>query len=149
MRKLSVVVLVAVAVTFNPFSVYKVQGDSMSPTVEDGEFVVTVGRGASVKTGSIVVVKRKGKFVLKRILGTEGDEIEFRHGMLFRNGERVEETYCSGENKDYLCKVPEGKVFVVGDNREHSFDSRDFGCVKVEAVKRVVVGKPFNGFGAE
>ena len=107
------------ALIFNPFSVYQVQGDSMSPTIENGEFILTVGRGASVK---------------------EGDEIEFRHGMLFRNGDRVVEEYCSGNCEDYFCVVPDGKVFVVGDNRENSLDSRNFGCVKVEAIKRVVVG---------
>lgn len=91
---------------------------------------------------------------IKRIIGLEGDHIKIENGNVYRNGEKLQENYLKEnivtEGKVYSdIVVPEGYVFVMGDNREHSTDSRDFGCVPIEKIESRVAFRfwPFNKFG--
>ena len=93
---------------------------------------------------------------IKRIIGMAGDHIEIKDGNVYRNGEKLEEDYIREpitniqelEYSDVI--VPEGTVYVMGDNREESSDSRTFGCVPLERVNGKVICRiwPFNKFGA-
>lgn len=89
----------------------------------------------------------RDKDFIKRVVGIPGDRIEVRHKVLYRNGEPVDEPFASrtepegpGPRDNFgPVIVPEGKVFVMGDNRDHSFDSRFWGFVPYEDIK----GKAF------
>ena len=91
---------------------------------------------------------------IKRIIGIEGDHIKIEDGKVFLNGEELEEPYL---NEDVVTEsrvytdiiVPEDYVFVMGDNRSHSTDSREFGCVPVERLESRVAFRfwPFSKFG--
>ncbi len=80
---------------------------------------------------------------IKRIIGVEGDHIEIKEGQVYLNGEALEEEYIDegvvtdlgryGVYSDII--VPKGYVFVMGDNREHSTDSRCFGCIPVSKIE--------------
>lgn len=94
---------------------------------------------------------------IKRIIAIEGDHIEIKEGKVFLNGEELEETYLDegvetnmgtyGVYSDIV--VPEGYVFVMGDNRSHSTDSRCFGCIPVSKIEGKVWIRfwPFSKFG--
>lgn len=120
------------------FSVLGVKGHSMEPGIKSGALVI-IKKSMKCKRGNIVVFKKKKQKFLKRVVAVEGDEIEARHGYLEVNGKRVKEDYVTGITEDVYCTVPRGKVFVLGDNREHSIDSRHFGCVKTNSLMGRVV----------
>lgn len=80
---------------------------------------------------------------VKRVIGKAGDTLEFRDGHVWRNGQELQESYTKEEPMNYSrttpVVIPEGMVFVMGDNRNHSSDSRFIGPVPVDHVLGTVV----------
>lgn len=91
--------------------------------------------------------------LVKRVIGIPGDEIDIKDGYVYLNGSILEELYVKGEtysrDKEFPIKVEEDTVFVLGDNREVSNDSRNFGLVKINQIEGKAVFRisPFNRFG--
>lgn len=91
--------------------------------------------------------------LVKRVIGIPGDEIDIRDGYVYLNGSILEELYVKGEtysrDKEFPIKVEEDTVFVLGDNREVSKDSRNFGLVKINQIEGKAIFRisPFNRFG--
>lgn len=118
------------------FSVNKVPSTSMEPTIEPKSFIINwrfpflVGDPIP-NHGDIVVFKPGGqdrRLLVKRVIGLPGDQISFEGGYVFRNGEKLDEPYLQTEGVTYSdtkrFSVPDGCIFVMGDNRLHSRDSR-------------------------
>lgn len=91
---------------------------------------------------------------IKRVIGIEGDHILIENGEVYVNGEKLEENYLlEGATTDgglfYDVVVPEGYIYVMGDNREKSTDSRAFGCIPIEKVDSTVLMRfwPLEVFG--
>lgn len=100
------------------------------------------------------VVESNKVSYIKRVIGIEGDHIKIQDGKVYLNEEELYEPYLregiiteSGNYTDIL--VPQGYVFVMGDNRPHSTDSRSFGCVPLEKIESKVWIRfwPFTKFG--
>lgn len=90
---------------------------------------------------SFLAPERSDLVFLKRVVAIAGDTVEMRNGTLFVNGSRVVESYAPRSNRVPTVapiQVPAGEVFVLGDNRDQSEDSRDFGPVPVSTV----IGSP-------
>jgi signal peptidase I len=122
-------------------------GDAMSPTLEEGQIViVSKEKYKSTPPEIFSVVNFRRDFTdmgaedsnkIRRVVGIPGDTIEIRNGMLYRNGEKVEETYAVGHMKENYPEttLEEGEIFVLGDNREVSIDSRHVGPLQMSDLR--------------
>ncbi|MDR0842708.1 MAG: signal peptidase I [Acidobacteriota bacterium] len=127
----------------------KVEGTSMQPQLTDQERIFVnrfVYRFADISRGDVVVFrypKDINKSFIKRILAVPGDEVEIRAGMVYLNGTRIDEPYVPQEfwdNRSFpRTIVPSGSYFVLGDHRNSSNDSRNWGFVQ----ERLIYGKAF------
>jgi signal peptidase I len=153
------------------FLTYSVKGDSMYPTLKDGEKVIVSRINYSlgnIDDGDVIVfhADKKSDYV-KRVIGRAGDTVSYKGDTLYVNDKEVKEPYLD-ENKlaktnvlltenfsveDLVnsggkAKIPDGQLLVLGDNREVSKDSRYFGLIKEEQVVGEVVLRfwPFNVF---
>ncbi len=157
----SIALAVVLALLLNQFvfAMVQVEGSSMMPTLETKERLVVTKLFYQPKAKDIVVVKSHalGKFIIKRVIAVPGDEIDLRAetGDVLVNGDVLDEPYILekmrsiGTLYDYPITVPENYVFVMGDNRNNSQDSRNLGLIPFEDV----VGRaslrvtPFSKFG--
>lgn len=92
---------------------------------------------------------------VKRIIGVPGDTIDIKDGFVYVNGEKLDETYVNGvteekNNLSYPLTLEENTLFVLGDNREHSVDSRDFGPINYDQLDGKVILRiyPFSKLGS-
>ena len=160
-KSILIAITVALIIMFfiRPVVVHK---QSMEPTFHSGDYIF-ISRQSYKMYGSPelgdVVVFRTGRFdekgneqyYIKRVIGVPGDSVEIIEGRVFVNDKVLDEEYLSDQfSSGNMNKVniPEGKIFVMGDNRAHSLDSRssEVGLVDISAVMGKVVfrGYPFN-----
>lgn len=133
------------------YSIGRVEGDSMKPTLSNSQLIVTEKHPDRLKRSDIIVFKvpqMSNKEFVKRIIGLPGDTVYASQGNIYVNGEKVTNQYDSQSTADFTLKeisgratVPEDKLFVLGDNRSHSTDSRNFGFVDKTEIKGKVVMK--------
>lgn len=139
-----------------------VEGDSMLPTLTGGERLLISSVPYTPRHGDIVVTDQYteyGRVLIKRVIGCPGDtiDIDFAAGVVYRNGEALTEPYTAAptnlaEGVAFPLTVPEGCVFVMGDNRNDSLDSRslEVGCIDVRDVLGKVLWRltPLSRMGA-
>ena len=134
------------------FHVIDVVGSSMVPTLHNGDKMLVSGLFYKPKAGDVVVFKKKeydpNKALVKRVIATEGQEInmDFANGIVYIDGEAVAEPYINEltYNKlDFIGPktVPEGCVFVMGDNRNASVDSRKSEIGMLDT--RLILGRAY------
>lgn len=140
------VILVLVVILNFIIGVSTVNGDSMYPGLRDGQIVFYLRIGSNYERGDVIWMKMpSGDRYVKRIVALEGDEVSVKGGRLYVNGQLESGEHVNGSTDEmdgiveYPYKVEPGKVFVLGDNREHSTDSRVFGAI----VKSQIKGKLF------
>lgn len=141
---LLVAAAIAALLATRMFMLIRINGSSMDPTLKNGE-VIFVRQTKAVKEGEIVGFYFGGRILLKRVIGSAGDYIDIdTEGNVSVNGTMIEEPYLTEKSLgkcelEFPYQVPEGMVFVLGDNRSISMDSRikTIGCVQ----KDQIVGK--------
>lgn len=121
-----------------------VDGHSMDRTLHDGEQLV-LNPSAELGFGDIVVFEYDGTYLIKRVIGMPGDTVVVINGILYVNNIKYDETYLSPElitlfkNSSFSVSVDEGEYFVMGDNRDNSRDSRNFGCITKDSIIGVAI----------
>lgn len=146
-KALFIAILLAVVIRYFLFAPIVVDGLSMMPTLHDqdrmivNKFSYTIGEPE--RFDIIVFHAPENKDYIKRVIGLPGETIEYKDDTLYVNGKAYEEDYLD-ENKQEVIDgplteplkitVPEGELFVMGDNRRFSKDSRHIGTIRMEKV---------------
>ena len=141
------------------FRIIQVDGESMVPTLENGDKLVVWGAGYEPQRGDVVIVDSYtsyGRPLVKRVIAKGGDtiSIDYATGTVEVNGKVLEEDYIAeptylGYDVEFPYTVPEGTVFVMGDNRVVSADSRVVGPFSRSQIvgKGVLVLMPLDQIG--
>ena len=145
-------VLVVVAIFTFVIRMMGVDGHSMLNTLQHGDRLLVVNSMLyhDYKYGDIVILRKNGVFdddpIVKRVIAVEGQtvDIDFAEGIVYVDGEALEEDYIreptyTAEGTEFPLTVPEGSIFVMGDNRNGSSDSRAYRLGTVDT--RYVIGK--------
>jgi len=138
---LLVVAAIAVLVANLWLPILQVTGTSMSPTLEEGQ-ILMASKGNAFKTGDVIAFYLNNKILVKRVIAMPGDWVNISDdGTVYVNDIALDEPYLKEKslgdcNIDLPYQVPESKIFVMGDNRSVSLDSRNtaIGCVSEEQV---------------
>ena len=142
----SYIVIILAVILFRTFlySPIRVTGDSMIPTLYDGDIMILNKIGYRINglnRFDIVVVKYQNEKIIKRVIWLPGDYVEYKDDILYINDKKVEETYKRDITNDFSLEslgyevIPEGKYLVLGDNRGISKDSRIIGLVDKDDIQ--------------
>ncbi len=126
-----------------------VEGLSMYPTFRPNDVVQTRAPNGRTERGDVVIVTdNRGDLVIKRVIGLPGETVTIFRGFVYINGHRLMEPYLPSHTYTFKSNVKDERpadwqlrqdqFFVMGDNRLHSADSRNFGPISRDAIERVV-----------
>lgn len=149
---LVIAMIIVIPIRFFLFSPFIVRGASMEPTFSDTDYLIVEKVTSEFKRGDVIVINRDGTNFLKRIIGLPGETIKINQGNVYiiKNNQTylLSEDFIKEKVKENMQKaiIREDEFFVMGDNRNNSFDSRRWGAITKDQVSGVVLLRlfPFN-----
>ena len=146
-----IIIIMIIVVRLFIVTPVRVSGNSMIPTLSNGE-IMLLNKLSDINRYDIVVISKDvaGEEIIKRIIGMPGDSIEYKNNELYINDEVVKDIYGFGATEDFnKVFLGSDEYWVMGDNRDVSLDSRVFGKIKEDYIKGVTsfILYPFNKFG--
>lgn len=154
-KAILIAVAIAALVKYFLFTPIVVDGESMMPTLEDRDRMIVNKIGYTIggpeRFDIVVFHAPQNKNYIKRVIGLPGDTLEYHEDQLYINGEKIEEPYLNQYKSEInegtltedftlqdvdprIKEIPEGYIFVMGDNRRFSQDSRHIGLIKQDEV---------------
>jgi len=154
-KALLIAFVIAVVIRYVLFTPIVVDGESMMPTLNDGDRMIVNKIGYKIggpdRFDIVVFHAPEGKDYIKRVIGLPGDTIEYKDDQLYINGKAYDEPYLDKYKSELtegtltqdftlqeldpsLDVIPEGYVFVMGDNRRYSKDSRHIGIISEDKI---------------
>jgi len=144
-----VLIALVLALTLKTYvaEAYEIKGNSMKDTFESEQRVVVLKSFYSIHRGDIIVfgsTEEPGKDLIKRVVGLPGETIRILRGKVSINGQEIREDYVKKDARELRDTtreevIPEGRYYVLGDNRPDSHDSRYFDAIPASAIKGKVV----------
>ena len=139
---IALALLIAFLVRQFLFQPYRVEMGSMIPTLHEGDLVIVnklYGKPSTVERGDVIVFRppsNKSVSYIKRVIGLPGETIEVKNGCVKINGEELKEEYILTATPNIFGPqvLKENEYFVMGDHRNNSLDSRDFGPIQADTV---------------
>ncbi len=130
-----VILLLGVMLFRFTWIIVQVGGTSMEPTLRDGSFVVAK-RGADINRNDIVFIQTaENSLIVKRVIAVAGDDVIVTENAVYVNGVLTDTLQnCRNGNFYQHIQVPNASVYVLGDNRLSSEDSRSYGCIALRQV---------------
>ena len=126
---------------FSTLSSFHVEGSSMEPTIHDGQSAIKIKAAywfGDPQRGDVITGNHPydGYGLIKRVIALPGEWVQVTRDHVYINGEPLEEPYSQGRNNPIYSRtqVPENSYFVMGDNRNHSTDSRSWGMMPRENI---------------
>ena len=144
--KLLIVGVIGIILFGYVFGLLRNQSLDMQPAAQDGDLLLYYRIAAPYEAGQLVIVQYKQRKYPLRVIAAAGDTVDITEDGLIVNGSFQQEAYVMGRTEryeagiDFPVTVPEGKVFVLGDNRQHATDSRIFGCVEEKDILGRIIG---------
>lgn len=149
-KALGIALILVIVIRYFLFAPIVVDGLSMTPTLHNGDRMIVSKFGTPDRFDIVVFHAPERKDYIKRVIGLPGDKIEYKDDTLYINGKAYEEPYLKDSKialqeglltDDFTLDeiidqetVPDGEIFVMGDNRRYSKDSRHIGTVPLEEV---------------
>lgn len=136
-------VVIVLVIALYVIGLQQVVGDSMEPTLKNGDILIINKLSKEYKRGDIITFLYGDiKYLVKRVIGLPGEYVEIKENNIYINGEVIEDYVDATGMKDFdlknlgYDKIPEGYYFVIGDNRGNSLDSRNYkvGLIKKEDI---------------
>lgn len=103
----------------------------MANTLNDGQIILIQKQCITIDKNDIIVCNSNGESVVKRVVALGGDTIELKDGYVYRNNIKLFYTY-EGQDKKYVLN--NGQYFIIGDNYQNSYDSRNYGPVSSNTI---------------
>lgn len=151
-----VIILVVVLIRTFIITPARVDGDSMNPTLKDGQILLLDKMTKNYNRMDIIVFNYKNERLIKRVIGLPGETVEIKDNKIYINNNLIEDYSDSVDTADFklsnigLTKIPDDCYFVLGDNRYNSMDSRMIGVIKKSDTLGKIVYRifPFSKFGS-
>lgn len=145
---IKIVIFICVITLIFSIGFAKVDGNSMQPTLNNNDIVIYKKTKKNIERFDIVIFKRNNNMFIKRVIGLPGDNVKYIDNILYVNNTPINEDFQKSITNDFSISeiikndvIPNDKIFVLGDNRLFSTDSRNFGLIDINDVDGIMIIK--------